>query len=226
MATGTLTIAANAESITKGTDSAGYKVYFYNEKNWASPYLYCYEGSKSNAAWPGQAMKAEADGWYSYEISGYSQPRVIFSNKGAGQLPSQNQEGYLVSASKWFMKGTWYDEQPEGITLHYFNENRWEQPYVYYYYETDTPIDWPGVPMNSEGDGWYNYTVYGMEQVYAIFSDKGKDQDPQYTDYDDDGYSFNGEMWVAHKLAYVEKPDRVTVHFYNKNAWEEHVYEL
>lgn len=53
MATGTLTIGVNAESITKGTDSAGYKVYFYNEKNWASPYLYCYEGSKSNAAWPG-----------------------------------------------------------------------------------------------------------------------------------------------------------------------------
>lgn len=54
------------------------------------------------------------------------------------------------------------------ITIHYYNENNWDEPYIYYYTDTKSPAAWPGAEMKSEGDGWYTYTItkYSSARVH------------------------------------------------------------
>lgn len=36
------------------------------------------------------------------------------------------------------------------VTIHFFNENNWQEPYIYYYSDSDEPHTWPGIPMTAE----------------------------------------------------------------------------
>ena len=42
-------------------------------------------------------------------------------------------------------------EKENEVTVHYYNENNWENPYIYYYNDESTPVSWPGVAMTSDG---------------------------------------------------------------------------
>ena len=54
------------------------------------------------------------------------------------------------------------------VTVHYYNENNWQSPYLYYYADGSNPVQWPGVAMTSEGNGWYGYTISGMSSAQVI----------------------------------------------------------
>ncbi len=80
------------------------------------------------------------------------------------------------------------------VTVHYYNENNWQLPYLYYYTDGNTPVQWPGVAMTSEGNGWYGYTISGMSSAQVIFSNNGSDQNPAQNE---PGYSVSGEKWYT-----------------------------
>ena len=108
-------------------------VYYYNENNWKSPYIYYYCDNLAPVTWPGKQMNDFGDGWYSYTINNLKTAKVIFSDNGANQNPAQNQEGYSVSGEKWYLNGSWYDSEPNGITVHFNNYNDWDNVNIYYY---------------------------------------------------------------------------------------------
>lgn len=117
-------------------------VHYFNENNWEEPYIYYYNGSNEGKSWPGEQMSFEGDGWYEFEIYGYSNANVIFSNNGADQNPSQNQPGFEVSGEMWYYKGSFTTSKPEIVTttVHYYNENNWAEPYIYYYTDNNSPV--------------------------------------------------------------------------------------
>ena len=145
-------------------------VYYYNENNWKSPYIYYYCDNLAPVTWPGKQMNDFGDGWYSYTINNLKTAKVIFSDNGANQNPAQNQEGYSVEGEKWYKKGTWYQNRPEIQTtkIHYYNENGWSEPYIYYYSNNEKPVNWPGTAMNSDGGNWYSFSVNDVENVKVI----------------------------------------------------------
>lgn len=94
--------------------STSYTVHFCTNSiaDWDSVYVYAWNGSDSNAEWPGKLMSSESGGWYSATVS-YS--NVIFNDGSSNQtedLTAQN--GYFLPQSKSAGKvsGTWYTSKP------------------------------------------------------------------------------------------------------------------
>ena len=206
-------LPAGAEEIESVT------IHYFNENNWEDPYIYCYSGSNSNKEWPGEAMTAEGDGWYTLKVYGYLRVNVIFSDNGKNQYPGQNESGIEIVGEMWYYKGELSSSKPERISnvIHYYNENNWSTPYVYYYSDDNEPVTWPGVPMSSEGGNWYAYTITDMAAPKVVFSNNGSDQNPPQNEQ---GYEVNGEKWYLNGTFYDSEPEGITVHYHNYDNWD------
>lgn len=88
------------------------------------------------------------------------------------------------------------------IVVHYYNENNWESPYIYYYNDGNTPVSWPGTAMNNDGDNWYSYTISGYSSAKVIFSNNGADQ---YPAQNQEGLTVSGEKWYKSGSFYDQK---------------------
>lgn len=161
-------------------------------------------------------MTSEGGNWYSYTITDMSAPKVIFSDKGNNQYPAENQEGLSVSGEQWYLSGTFYDSQPEGITVHYHNYDNWDNVNIYYYSGDKTGSDWTGNPMTADGDGWYSYTIYGFDSVKVLFNNGGNIQIPAQNE---PGFDVSGEMWYRNGEWTTERPEEILVYFYAPSGW-------
>lgn len=193
-------------------------VHYYNENNWDIPYIYYYYGSNEGTSWPGEAMISEGNNWYVYEISGYSKANVIFSDSGSSQIPSQNQEGYQLTHEGWYVDGIWYDQKPDGITVHYYNYDSWNNVYIYYYDDDNIGTCWPGVPMYEDGDGWFTYTIYGCDEAQILFNDSQGTQIPSAME---EGFIVSDEIWYRNGEWTTKRPDEVTIYFSKPDDWNE-----
>lgn len=65
------------------------------------------------------------------------------------------------------------------MTLHFKRPVNWTNtPYMYYWNTTPVSLttSWPGVPMISEGNGWWKYTLNGANCANLIFNNNGSPQ--------------------------------------------------
>ena len=102
----------------------GKMILHYYSTTWDAPSIYFWGvsgGSASCGAWPGDAMEAEGDGWYTYTVAATS-ANLIF-NDGSGKELS-GQEKYTVQTADltqkegewWYKDGKWFDYDPNGPT--------------------------------------------------------------------------------------------------------------
>lgn len=180
------------------------KVHFYNEKGWANPNIYYYQDGNVTMNWPGVGMNQEEDRWYSYEIPNYSSAKVLFNNGRSEQIPDKTSEGYFVEGEKWYKKGKWYDHRPLDVVVHFYTKD-WQQPYIYYYEsDTNTGKAWPGEIMQSEGNGWFTYTITEFEEPKVLFNNGNGMQIPAKNE---PGFPVNGEAWYKDGKWYEQNPD-------------------
>ena len=106
------------------------------------------------------------------------------------------------------------------FTVHYYKPLSWGTPNIYYYDETVSPKmegkAWPGTAMSSEGDGWYSYTITGLEKAYVIFNSNGS----QIPGSGNTGYLVKADSWIKDGVITAEKPENklIPVSFVIKNA--------
>lgn len=197
-------------------DSSKITVHYYNSNAWNNPYIYYYTDTQMPITWPGVAMTSDGNGWYSYDIYGFEEAKVIFSNNGSEQNPEQNQIGYTVTGEKWFVNNTWYDAEPDGITVHYYDYNNWGNVNIYYYNGNLEGNDWTGVPMYADGNGWYTYKIYGFDEARVLFNNGAGSQIPGVME---EGFLVSDEMWYRNGAWTIERPDEITVYFYKPENW-------
>ena len=193
------------------THTTAYDVHFKNTSNWNDVYIYLFDkntGSQlSGWNWPGVPMTQEQGSqWYMYNIDESVEVGIVFNNNNQGQQSSDQfraLEGwYDFSSNIWYNQcpGDCPGEQPDGITIYYNNNStNWNSPTLYYWATTPVSLStsWPGVSMNGpDVDGWYSYTLDGVECANVIFSNSGGSQtEDLYTC--GDSYYDNG--WVSQK---------------------------
>ncbi|MDE7390501.1 MAG: starch-binding protein, partial [Lachnospiraceae bacterium] len=192
-------------------------VHYYNENNWSAPYIYYYSDNNNPITWPGRAMISEGGNWYTYTIPDIANPKVVFSDNGTNQNPDQNSPGFNVTGEKWYLNGTFYDSEPEGITVHYQNYDNWDHVNIYYYNGEKTGSDWTGVPMIADGDGWFTYKIYGFDSVKVLFNNGGNIQIPGKFE---PGFDVSGEMWYRNGEWTTDRPDEIIVYFYKPGNWD------
>ena len=78
------------------------------------------------------------------------------------------------------------------VTIHYYNENSFTSPYLYYYTDSYNPVIWPGAAMTADGDGLYTY-----ESTRIIFSNNGSNQLPVQNQ---PGLDAEGIMWYKNDI--------------------------
>lgn len=134
-------------------------------------------GSLEDASWPGVSM-SELNGWSVFTFpEAVTSSQIIFSNNGGGQT-----EDLLRSSNGWYKDGQWYDEdptssqpQPKGITIHL--KTTWSSPKMHYWNASDgSSSTWPGVTMQSEGNGWFSYTIPNISSTNLLFHNGNGEQ--------------------------------------------------
>lgn len=61
-------------------------------------------------------MVSEGGNWYTYTIPDLANPKVIFSDNSSNQNPAQNQPGFDMSGEKWYLNGSFFASEPEGLS--------------------------------------------------------------------------------------------------------------
>ena len=206
----------NGTFYNQNPDSSKITVHYYNLNSWSNPYIYYYTNTEQPVSWPGVAMTSDGNGWYSYDIYGFEEVKVIFSNNGANQVPAQNQPGYTVTDEKWFLNGTQYNSEPDGITVHYQDYNNWGNVNIYYYNGNLEGTSWTGVPMYADGDGWYTYKIYGYDEARVLFNNVKGTQIPPAME---PGFLVSDEMWYRNGAWTTKRPDDIIVYFYKPDNW-------
>lgn len=152
----------------------GVKVHFYDYANWGKVRLYYYSEAARGPTWPGEAMHADGDGWYTATIFGTQSTRVLFNDGGSRQTPASGQEGHLVTAEAWCRNGVWTDTRPDGVLVMFHKPSGWGSPRIYYYAsDADTGPAWPGTAMKHMSDDWYSYTITKYAKARVLFNDGG-----------------------------------------------------
>ncbi len=159
-----------------------------NIANWDQVYVYAFDTENNTPLpdwnWPGRLMTNNSGTqWYTATITTGNRIGLVFSN-GAGQQTAD----LFRDRNGWYDQRTarWYDECPvgctgdvsEGIVIRYRNTTNWDAVTLYYWDTTPTSLatTWPGVPMKASGDGWYEYTLAGVDCAHVIFSANGAQQ--------------------------------------------------
>jgi 1,4-alpha-glucan branching enzyme len=179
-------------------------IFYYNSNNWSTVNIYLFNANGDALAgwqWPGEPMiQIDNSKWYYFVNCETVDVGIVFNN-GSGQQ-SDNE----FSNSGWFYNGSWYTtcpgncpgEQPEGLALHCKKPSDWSTVYLYYWSTTPSVSSpgWPGVPMSdTDGDGWYDYTIEGVECANVIFSNQGAPQTGNLTNVCEESWYDNG--WVS-----------------------------
>lgn len=167
---------------TKGSTncSGGLTIHYKKPTNWNSSTLYFWGTTPvgGSTSWPGAQMQSEGNGWYAYTIPCVSCANIIFSDNGANQTVD------LYRCNEGWYDGSWHNSNPDNspstdLTVHY-KPATYSNPEIYFWNVTPTGASttWPGVTMQSEGNGYYKYTFTGASCANFIFSNGGGGQSP------------------------------------------------
>lgn len=176
----------------------GIKLYFQKPESWSTANIYWWEPQPSgpSVGWPGEAMADLGDNWYSYQMAGgVTASNVIFNNAGAPQTSDLYREGNGC----YTIDGGWTDTcdvpQP-GMTVYFQVPAGWGDSINIYYWNVDGSPGWPGVPMQSLGDGWYAFTFpQGVDMANLIFNDGQGNQTADLYTENGGCYGEFGDSW-------------------------------
>lgn len=159
----------------------GIKVHFYKPSNWSKANIYYYNDSTEGPKWPGIEMTADGNSWYSYTISNFSNPRVLFNDGSGKQIPDPGEPGKLLTEESWYKDGQWtnYDPTPKlgDINIYVEKPDSWKEIWIWYDSDLSTPQWDTTVLKSSPGEmtnyrtGWYKKTISNTVKVQFLFND-------------------------------------------------------
>ena len=103
----------------------------------------------------------------------------------------------------------------KGVKVHYLSTGG--QPNIYYWNSLpdNIKVDWPGVPMKSEGEDWYVYEFSNKDKINFIFNKDGNQTE--------DLTRNTGEWWFKNGKWYDRDP-RIIIPNENSDFREESIY--
>ncbi|QQS51525.1 MAG: starch-binding protein [Bacteroidota bacterium] len=180
-------------------------IFYYNKNNWSTVKIYLFNANGTGLpgwTWPGVNMvRLGTTNWYYHVNCETVNVGMVFNNGSGSQTGNlYSNAGWYYSNSQWYTScpGECPGQGPVGLTLHCRKPSSWANVYIYYWSTSPVSLttSWPGQPMtDSDGDGWYDYTLPGVSCANVIFSNKGASQTPDLKNICAESWYDNG--WVS-----------------------------
>ncbi|WP_020408035.1 pullulanase-type alpha-1,6-glucosidase [Hahella ganghwensis] len=179
----------------------GFKVYFQKPEDWGSALIYYWntDAPAGSVSWPGVAMEDIGSRWFSFQFpAGVTAANVIFNNGDGAQSADLYREGdgcYDITSDSWADD---CDHPQPGILVRFKKPEGWGDGINVYYWNAEPApaVEWPGVPVTSLGDGWYEYQFPSdVGAANLIFNDGEGNQTADLYREADGCYGENGDVW-------------------------------
>ncbi len=177
--------------------------------------------------------KAKGDNNYVFEISlTEGQILTVFKDNEALSFPQNEGEdelsSYTAAESADYTVYVNHNNKVyvsknvvvENITVHYYNQENWDNVKVHYWGDGVDATTWPGISMTAETDhdGWFSVQIPGnVEKV--VFNDGGENKTPDIA-LEENKLYYNGQ-WGADYSVLPPQVEYLTIYFYNKDNYEE-----
>lgn len=163
-----------------------FTVFAQVDGSWESPCIWAWAdpaGTNAFASWPGRAMKANGNGWYSAMVPVWCNSIIINGNGGTVQTADIKE---LDPANLWVTVAAdasydvTYDDptapKAEDITVYARVPEDWEAPCLWAWSHPDGTnafASWPGEALTEGEDGWYEIKVGGWINSVIINANGG-----------------------------------------------------
>lgn len=155
------------------------------DESWENPCLWAWsapDGTNAFGAWPGKAMKAGEDGWYTAKAPVFVNSVIINGNEGS----VQTEDISIDPAEVWITveaDGTYdfsYTDPDKAavadITVHVSAPADWESPCLWAWSAPDGTnafASWPGEALEEGENGWLQKTVPGWINSVIVNGNEG-----------------------------------------------------
>lgn len=167
------------------------------------------DGTNAFEAWPGEAMTARENGWYTAKVPVWVNSVIINANGGEVQtedLTIDAAEVWVTVDAEGAAEFTYNDPDApvaEDITVYVQAPADWSEPHLWAWSAPDgTNVfsAWPGEALQDAGDGWLSLTVPGWINSIIVNGNEGS---VQTTDLSVD---VGKDVWIV-----VEDAENATV---------------
>lgn len=167
------------------------------------------DGTNAFEAWPGEAMTAGENGWYTAKVPVWVNSVIINANGGEVQtedLTIDAAEVWVTVDAEGAAEFTYNDPDApvaEDITVYVQAPADWSEPHLWAWSAPDgTNVfsAWPGEALQDAGDGWLSLTVPGWINSIIVNGNEGS---VQTTDLSVD---VGKDVWIV-----VEDAENATV---------------
>ncbi|MFT7558851.1 MAG: pullulanase-type alpha-1,6-glucosidase [Flavobacteriales bacterium] len=151
----------------------GLKVYFKTPDSWTDSVNIYYWDAEPPVSWPGIAMDAIGDGWFSYQFADGADSANIIFNDGTNQTGDLFQN----TTETCFVDTAWAAEcEPPtlGMLITFKAPDGWADAVNIHYWDAPPTADtnWPGAAMTSLGDSYFEYQFpLNVSSANIIFND-------------------------------------------------------
>ena len=176
---------SNAAWMTVKAYTEKFTVHAKVDESWENPCLWAWsapDGTNAFEAWPGKAMKAGEDGWYTAKAPVFVNSVIINGNEGN----VQTEDISIDPAEVWITveaDGTYdfsYTDPDKAavadITVHVSAPADWESPCLWAWSAPDGTnafASWPGEALEEEENGWLQKTVPGWINSVIVNGNEG-----------------------------------------------------
>lgn len=187
-----------AAPATAPSNDAGetFTVHAHIPDTWSNPGIWAWSDTEGNAfeAWPGEQMKSEGNGWYTYEVPSWVTYVIINANDGM----IQTADVPIESREVWFCVhedgSTEYDyvllepcgagaeeapvQNPDTYILHARVPSSWYNAGIWAWSDTEGDLfdAWPGYELLMGDDGWYYFELPNWINYVIISGNDGNVQ--------------------------------------------------
>jgi len=184
-------VAVSYEKQTVGETPAyveKFVIHAQTDVSWENPCLWAWsapDGTNAFESWPGKAMTAAEDGWYTVKAPIWVNSIIVNANEGSVQtedIAIDPAELWLTIAADGTYDFSYVDPSQAGIpdiTLHVVAPSDWDMPCLWAWSApdgTNVYSSWPGENFEEDGTGWLTKVIPGWVNSVIVNGNTGSVQ--------------------------------------------------